>query len=161
MSDVVSFRGPPAKPANYFTELEKKFGHVDATVLKWCAEWRVARARQLAHWAEYDLKVNWPDTLSTAAEIALDLSALEEMRELESLLAEQRPHTVATAVEMLGIAIDILTCRERKKESSMGEGPVLEILRNVEESLGWLPAKTRMESEADAGLFAPKPADQG
>ena len=130
MSDVLDFERPtqPAEPP------QSKFGN-DEWLLKLCAEWRVARAQQQKNWAEHQAATMWgtlPDNYSPE----LDLSPLERMKELENLFAEiGEPRTMLLARELLGVCVTILAHVHEDPESTFAQGPVLEILRNVLNSL--------------------------
>jgi hypothetical protein len=143
MSDVISFEeiAQSAKQARQVTTLKDRFGD-DEYLLKWCAEWRAARAQQQKNWAEHELANGWgtlPDS-----HLNLDLEPLQRMQELESLLAEAKPRTILLARELLGIAITILAHEGEDPDSVLAHGPVLDIVRNVGSSLEWLTAETRL-----------------
>jgi hypothetical protein len=89
-----------------------KLGH-DETWLKFCAQWHSARG------------------------VELDMEPLGHMKELEQRLAKVQPHTMLLAQELLPIAVTILAHRRKDPdpESRLGNGPVLEIVRNVLSSL--------------------------
>src|SRR5258705_5989981 len=93
---------PPYEPP------KSRFGD-DEYCLKWCAEWRAARAQQQKNWAEHELATMWgtlPDR-----NIELDCTPLERMQELEWHLGRVTPRTMLLARELLGICVTILAFR--------------------------------------------------
>jgi len=139
LSEILNFKRPepPAQPP------KSKFGFDDG-YLKFCAEWRAARAQQQKNWAEHDAATMWgtlPD-----AHIDLDTKPLTHMKELEDILGEVEPRTVLLARELLGIAITILAHENR--ESYLAQGPLLDILRNVVHSLEYCKAEMRIGKKA-------------
>jgi hypothetical protein len=132
MSDVVTFPPPPASKTS---TLKDKFGGHDAFCLKMCAEWRAERAQMQKNWAEHNLATGWGALPDKSVE--LDQSPLDRMTELEYLLAQAKPRTVLLARELLRIAVTILAfrCEDPDPEMSLGNGPVLELVRNVVASL--------------------------
>jgi hypothetical protein len=126
MSDIVQFnqksQPQPEKP---------KSPYQDEWLLKWCAEWRVARAQQLRNWAEHEAATMW-GTLPDKG-IHLDTKPLHQMKELESLISEMKPETLHCAREMLGVVITILAYEDPK--GTLAEGPLLDIVRNVVNAL--------------------------
>lgn len=147
MTDVVDFKhpGPPKGPPKEPT-LKDKFGY-DADCLKWIAEWRAARAQMQKNWAENDLATGW-GTLRTNG-IRLDHKPLERMNELECHLANWKPQTMLLARELLQMAVTILAYRgeDPNPESTLGNGPVLEIVRNVADALGDCDPEMRIGTE--------------
>ena len=136
MNDVLNFKRP-TPPA--YEPPKSKFGH-DETYLKWCAEWRMARAQQQKNWAEHEAATMWgtlPDK-----DIELDMEPLSRMHELEYILAMQKPHTMLLALELLGICITILAHEDPK--ATLAEGPVLDIIRNVVHSLEYCKNEMRI-----------------
>jgi hypothetical protein len=134
MSDILDFKRPesPAQPP------KSKFGN-DEPYLKFCAEWRAARAQQEKNWAEHEAATMWgtlPD-----AHLDLDTKPLTHMKELEDILGEVEPRTMLLARELLGIAITILAHENR--ESYLAQGPLLDILRNVVQSLEYCKGEMR------------------
>jgi hypothetical protein len=139
MSDVLEFKKPepPAQPP------KSMFGN-DEPYLKFCAEWRAARAQQQKNWAEHEAATMWgtlPD-----AHIELDLEPLNRMKELEDTLGQIEPRTMLLARELLGVAITILAHEDR--ESYLAQGPLLDILRNVVQSLEYCKAEMRIGKKA-------------
>jgi hypothetical protein len=135
MSDILEFKipDPPALPP------KSKFGF-DEGFLKFCADWRAARAQQQKNWAEHEAATMWgtlPDE-----HINLDTKPLTHMKELEDILGEIEPGTMLLARELLGIAITILAHENR--ESYLAQGPLLDILRNVVHSLEYCKAEMRI-----------------
>lgn len=142
MSDVIEMcpRVPPSGPK----QPKSKFGDDDC-LLKWCAEWRAARAQQQKNWAEYELATLW-GTLDDM-DIKLDTEPLSRMHKLESLLAGEigRPHTVLAARELLGMVVTILAHEDPK--GTLAQGPLLEIVRNVVGELDYLKAEMRLRNK--------------
>ena len=68
------------------------------------------------------------------------------MHEIEFHLEQMEPRTVQLARELLGIAVTILAHQGEDSESTLAQGPVLEIVRNVVSSLEWLKAETKLGS---------------
>jgi hypothetical protein len=141
MSDVVDFKPPPKGPPKEPT-LKDKFGEMDAYYLKWCAEWRAARAQMQKNWAEHDLAAGW-GTLSDVG-IKLDSDPLDRMKELEWHLGQAKPQTMLLARELLRMAVTILAYTGENPDSTLGNGPVLEIVRNVLVSLEDCKAEMRI-----------------
>jgi len=54
------------------------------------------------------------------------------------------PQTVLGARELLGIAIKMLTYRIESPESTVALGPVIQLVRNVNEALKWLDGHMRL-----------------
>jgi hypothetical protein len=136
MSDVIPFQ-----PRKRDETLRDVYGD-DAYLLKWCAEWRAARAQQQKNWAEHELANGWgalPD-----AHLHLDLEPLIEMCNLESLLVDVEPHTVLLARELLGVALTILNHAGEDPEHTLADGPVLDIVRNVLAALNHMDGTTRL-----------------
>jgi hypothetical protein len=50
-----------------------------------------------------------------------------------------KPRTVGGVRELLNVALTIMAHRELDPEARMASGPILEILRNAHEVLGWQP----------------------
>jgi len=123
--------------------LENHFGH-DAWKLRICAEWRALRAQQEKNWAEYEVASGWGHLEDRRAQRGLDLKPLELMVALERHLAGFEPCTVLLARELLGVCTTILARQKEEPEHVMGQGPVLEIIRNVFEALQFLDGETRL-----------------
>ena len=123
--------------------LTSEFGD-DGTYLEWCATWRILRAKQQINWAKHQLATGW-DTLPDEG-IELSCAPLQKMKEIEQHLAKITPKTSILAQEMLGICITILS--HPAPEEFLGQGPVLEIIKNVKAALSWLPAETRFQKAA-------------
>jgi hypothetical protein len=144
MSKIVDFKhlGPPKGPSKQ-PSLKDKFGY-DADSLGWVAEWRAARAQMQKNWAEYDLAAGWGTLPSDG--IKLDSDPLERMKELEYRLAALEPQTMLLARELLRMAVTILayTGEDPNPDSTLGNGPVLEIVRNVLASLEHCKAEMRI-----------------
>jgi hypothetical protein len=70
---------------------------------------------------------------------------LAKMCELQDTLARVgEPQTVLGARELLGIAIKMLSYRIESPESTVAQGPVVQLIRNVNEALKWLDGDTRL-----------------
>jgi hypothetical protein len=69
----------------------------------------------------------------------LDTSPLDKMKDLEWHIGEMKPRKMLLARELLEVAITILAYRTQdpNPQSYLGNGPVLEILHNVRDSLDW------------------------
>jgi hypothetical protein len=78
--------------------------------------------------------------------IELDCTPLERMQELEWHLGRVTPRTMLLARELLGICVTILAFRgeDPDPESTLGDGPVLEIVRNVISSLEYCKSEMRI-----------------
>ncbi|MDB5510037.1 MAG: hypothetical protein JWL93_2506, partial [Hyphomicrobiales bacterium] len=50
-----------------------------------------------------------------------------------------KPRTVRGVIELLNVVMTILAHRELDPEHRMSDGPILEILRNAHEMLGYQP----------------------
>jgi len=122
------------------TTLRSKFGD-DGSYLEWCATWRVLRARQQINWAKHELATGWNTLPDEGIELSCD--PLHRMKEIEQHLAKITPKTSILAQEMLGICITILS--HPAPEEALGQGPVLEIVKNVKAALEWLPAEMRFQ----------------
>jgi hypothetical protein len=93
-------------------------------------------------WALHDLAAGW-GTLSDVG-IKLDSDPLERMKELEWHLAEVKPQTMLLARELLRMAVTILAYTGENPDCTLGNGPVLEIVRNVLASLEHCKAEMRI-----------------
>jgi hypothetical protein len=143
MSDVVTFPPPPSsKPT-----LKDKFGDHDAFCLKLCAEWRAARAQLQKNWAEQELATMW-GTSDDAMTNHSDTKPLDQIEDLENLLAQAKPRTALLARELLRVALAILASRHEDPdpENCLGMGPVIEIVRNVMASLEHCEPEMRIGS---------------
>ena len=70
---------------------------------------------------------------------------LAKMCELQDTLARLgEPQTVLGARELLGIAIKMLPYLIESPESTVALGPVIQLVRNVNESLKWLDGHMRL-----------------
>ena len=101
----------------------------DNSVLELCAEWRIARATMQIIWAKDEV---CPPTIGIPG--GRDFEPLNRMHEIEHHLSRSEPHTLLCARELLGVAVTMLTHSDR--ESTLAQGPVLEIVRNVRNALG-------------------------
>lgn len=122
--------------------LQHAFGE-DAWLLGACARWHIARAQQKINWAQNDVATGYGH-FNFAHTHLVDTTPLDEMRETELHLANGVPRTITTACELLGICLEIMNQRNIDPESTMSEGPVIEILRNVLSSLDHLPPDVRL-----------------
>jgi hypothetical protein len=126
------------------TTLKSKLGY-DAYYLEWCTSWHICRAQQQINWAKHEFATGW-DVLPSEG-INLSTEPLHEMKEIERRLASVTPKTPICARELLWICITILSYPE--PEDNLGEGPVLEIIKNVKAALEWLPSETRFSDDPD------------
>lgn len=62
---------------------------------------------------------------------------VDKKEELERELAFHRPLTVAGACKLVSAVLDILYAKERDEDSLLAIGPVLEILKHVEDALSY------------------------
>jgi hypothetical protein len=70
---------------------------------------------------------------------------LAKMCELQDTLARLgEPQTVLGARELLGIAIKMLPYLIESSESTVALGPVIQLVRNVNEALKWLDGHMRL-----------------
>jgi hypothetical protein len=70
--------------------------------------------------------------------IELDLEPLSRMQKIEDMLVTVgKPNTMFLATELLGICVTILAHVHEDPESTLANGPVVEIVRNVVDSLEW------------------------
>ena len=69
------------------------------------------------------------------------------MQELELHLSMAKPRTMLLARELLGMCVTILAYQNEEPEGVLGQGPVLEIVRNVISSLEFMKAETRIGSK--------------
>ncbi|MDR6306184.1 hypothetical protein GGQ85_003912 [Nitrobacter vulgaris] len=97
----------------------------DQDLIGYCDEWVLVRAQ---------LRVGWASQNEGRDGIP-DLADRKE--ELERELAFHRPLTVAGACKLVSAALDILYAKERDEESLLAIGPVLEILKHVEDALSY------------------------
>jgi hypothetical protein len=140
MSDVIDLRNHRPVPPTPPESLDTKFGD-DGWLLKWCAEWRMARAQQQKNWAEHELGNGWGHLEDS---VKLDLSPLHRMHQLEFHLSQCKPRTILLARELLGICVTILAHQNEDPDHTLSQGPVLEIVRNVIASLEFQKADMRV-----------------
>jgi hypothetical protein len=120
--------------------LTSKFGN-DGGYLELCATWHLSRAQQKINWATHDIATGY-GTLPDAG-IDLSLDPLYRMQQIEDTLALITPRTALLAQEMLRICIAILSHPD--PEETLGQGPVLEIIKNVKTALCGLPAEMQFQ----------------
>ena len=134
-------RQPKERAAAVRAALRTHYGD-DACYIEACARWRVLRAQQQINWAMDELQTGWgsfPDD-----DIGLDTNPLFKMRDIENMLADVTPRSALLAQELLGICVTILSCQGDASAPVLGEGPVLEILRNVNTAITLLPHDTKL-----------------
>lgn len=141
MSDILDFKRPTSSPVGPAKPPKSKLAD-DYYLLKWCTEWRAARAQQQKNWAEHELATMW-DTVPND-NIELDTEPLGKMKDLQEILATDvgRPHTLLGARELLGVVVTILAHED--PGSTMAKGPLLEIVRNVVSALEFQKAEMRI-----------------
>jgi len=125
--------------------LKAKYGH-DRSWLEMCAKWRMLRAQQQINWAKHELETGW-DSFPDADDVELDTDPLFQMKDIENTLATITPRTALLAQELLGICVTILSHDDQA--SVLGEGPILEIVKNVKDAIDWLPSETKLTAEAN------------
>jgi len=115
----------------------------DQRLLELCTQWQMARAQQEIIWAEQDFS-RMDGSLPNEG-IQPSTEPLAKMCELQDTLARLgEPQTVLGARELLGIAIKMLTYRIESPESTVAQGPVVQLIRNLNEALKWLDGDTRL-----------------
>jgi len=98
-----------------------------------CAEWHVVRAQQRVNWAHGDLQSAW-DHGSGYGE--LDLGPLERMKDIEEMLKDWEPRTMAGVRRLVEICLAIqVHAAVEGPEENFGSGPVIEYLKNIREAL--------------------------
>jgi hypothetical protein len=113
----------------------------DQRLLELCTQWQMARAQQEIIWAEQDFS-RMDGSLPNEG---IQSEPLAKMCKLQDTLARVgEPQTVLGARELLGIAIKMLTYRIESPESTVAQGPVVQLIRNVNEALKWLDGDTRL-----------------
>jgi hypothetical protein len=138
MSEIIDIKtGQPTVPPT--TPAERG---IEAMILGFCADWKVARAKQEIEWAEDMRATEWGYKPS---DHKLSMNPLDQMLECEGRLAMSEPPDARTACALLHIAVEILACQHVDRESYFANGPVLEIVRNVLRCLERLPGDTRLE----------------
>jgi hypothetical protein len=134
MRAIVNFDLQRRQPANDVN---------DQRLLELCAQWQMARAQQEIIWAEQNFS-RMDGSLPNEG-IQPSTEPLAKMCELQDTLARVgEPQTVLGARELLGIAIKMLTYRIESPESTVAQGPVVQLIRNVNEALKWLDGDTRL-----------------
>jgi hypothetical protein len=122
----------------------------DQRLLELCTQWQMARAQQEIIWAEQDFS-RMDGSLPNEG-IQPSTKPLAKMCELQDTLARVgEPQTVLGARELLGIAIKMLTYRIESPESTVAQGPVVQLIRNVNEALKWLDGDTLLHHDVGAG----------
>ncbi len=127
------------------TALKANFGQ-DGGYLEMCAKWRVLRAQQQINWAMHRLETGW-DKFPGADDVELDTNPLFQMKDIESTLATVTPRTALLARELLDICVTILSCGD--DASVLGEGPILEMVKNVKDAIDQLPHETKLTEKDD------------
>src|SRR5580704_11088947 len=115
----------------------------DRRLLELCTQWQMARAQQEIIWAEQDFS-RMDGSLPNEG-IQPSTEPLAKMCELQDTLARLgEPQTVLGARELLGIAIKMLPYLIESPESTVALGPVIQLVRNVNEALKWLDGHMRL-----------------
>ena len=134
MRAIVNFDLQRRQPANDVN---------DQRLLELCAQWQMARAQQEIIWAEQDFSRT--DGSLPNEGIQPSTEPLAKMCELQDTLARLgEPQTVLGARELLGMAIKMLPYLIESPESTVAQGPVVQLIRNVNEALKWLDGDTRL-----------------
>jgi hypothetical protein len=115
----------------------------DQRLLELCTQWQMARAQQEIIWAEQNFS-RMDGSLPNEG-IQPRTEPLAKMCELQDTLARLgEPQTVLGARELLGMAIKMLPYLIESPESTVALGPVIQLVRNVKESLKWLDGHMRL-----------------
>jgi hypothetical protein len=134
MRAIVNFDLQRRQPANDVN---------DQRLLELCAQWQMARAHQEIIWAEQNFS-RMDGSLPNEG-IQPSTEPLAKMCELQDTLARLgEPQTVLGARELLGIAIKMLPYLIESSESTVALGPVIQLVRNVNEALKWLDGHMRL-----------------
>ena len=112
---------------------ESIFGD-DDYVLRWCAQWRSYRAKQLQNWAEHDIATMY-NNLPNPATFDQLTDPMGKMFELQEHLGTVVPRTMQLARELLRVVLIILAYRQEHPEGTLAAGPILPIIRNVIDAL--------------------------
>lgn len=105
------------------------------------ADWHTARAKAVLSWAES----NKADCFGANEEGDIGPGPEEAVREMgrsAQWLAKLEPRTMRGARELLTVVVMMLSDRQIKPNSVLGEGPVIEMVRNVREALDYANADT-------------------
>jgi hypothetical protein len=119
----------------------------DDWLLRLITEWRIMRHQQQIAWAEHNLLIRWgnkPDRNIPH----VDTKCLQRMNEIEGLLSEFTPRTALGACQLLRVAVEILAYEGIDPEATLASGPILQIVRNVTDALGWLCPDLPLSAEA-------------
>ena len=115
----------------------------DRRLLDLCAQWRMAWAQHELNWAEPNLANKCGSLPNNATQ--LRPGPLTQMCELQDTFARLgEPHTILGARELLGIAVKLLAYRIEHSESTVDQGPIVQLIRNVSEALKWLDGDARL-----------------
>jgi hypothetical protein len=105
------------------------FGNMEGGYLKLCAEWHLVRAQQRSNWAQQDLKSAWGYGSDDGE---LDLGPLGRMKDIEGMLEDWEPRTMAGVRRLVEIGQAILVhAAVEGPEEYFGSGPVIEYLKNI------------------------------
>ncbi|MFO1160942.1 MAG: hypothetical protein U1E60_19030 [Reyranellaceae bacterium] len=105
----------------------------DSVVLGTATACMRARAEAMLVWAQGD-EVNKFGAHDVMRPDNAD-KQVEEFRRALARLANHHPRTVRGAIVMLNVALDLLVHRMLNPELVLGEGPVIELVRNVRSAL--------------------------
>jgi len=92
------------------------------------------------NWALYELAHGWGHLPEKDADA--DKEPLDRMNALEGYLSICQPRTVLLARELLRMCVTTLAHAHEDPESTLAQGPVLEIIRNVITALEPMPDAT-------------------
>jgi len=104
--------------------------------------WHVSRAQQEIEWAQGHLADRWGTICPPKGTPSLTMTGLDQMQAAEQHLAQEVPKNMLCVRLMLEIAVKILAHREIAPEDHFANGPVLEMVRNALDALGWVDAET-------------------
>ena len=96
------------------------FGQVEGGYLKLCAEWHLVRAQQRLNWAKCNLQSAW----DRSDDGELDLRPLERMKDIEGMLEDWQPRTMAGVRRLVEICLAI-----QVHAAMEGRTNILEVVR--------------------------------
>jgi hypothetical protein len=101
-------------------------------------------------WAQHELNWAEPNLANMCGSLPNNATQLRpgpltQMCELQDTFARLgEPHTILGARELLGIAVKLLAYRIEHSESTVDQGPIVQLIRNVNEALKWLDGDARL-----------------
>jgi hypothetical protein len=110
--------------------------------LQIASDWHVSRAQQEIEWAESHLADRWGTISPPKDTPLLTLKGMEQMQAAEQNLAVEVPRNMLCVRVLLEIVVKILAHREIAPEDHFANGPILEMVRNALDALGWVKAET-------------------